>query len=162
MPLIVTLTPREIWHAVIEGVNRRTEELAKGRRGRFDVDPRCAWGIDIEVAAAELAVAKGLQLHWSGIAGDSAPDVFGLEVRSALHDSDSLIVPESAKDDCRYVFVTGHIPTFVIRGWIVAKDGKQARFIRPSKAAGIWFWIPISALYPIEDLLSTTPELVTF
>lgn len=157
MALIVTLTPREIWHAVTEGINRRMESLMDGRPGRFTIDAVTAWGNDIEAAGAELAVAKGLQLHWSAISGEKTPDVFGFEVRWALLDSHCLILSESVSDNDRYIFVTRHIPTFAIHGWIPAKDAKRQRFIKPSKAPGIWYWIPIAELQPIEDLVIEAP-----
>ena len=161
MPLIVKLTADEIYHAALHGCLCRIRALLNGRRDRFQTDPVESWGIAIEGAASEIAVAKALRLFWSGMTEFGAMDVEGLQVRRSR--TNCLAIRPKDADTDRFVFVTGTVPQFSIHGWIYGFEARKPEYLRdPNGHNYPAYFVPIAALHPIEDLLSATPELVTF
>lgn len=153
MNVVVTLTWAEAHLAVTEGCTRRLRGLQKsmaerhGAAGRGD-----AWGLNIEGAAAEYAAAKALNVCWSfapgpGYDGDIG---HGFEVRSTPREDGRLILHESDPDDRPFLLVTGQIPTFTIRGWIMAGDAKKDYFWRDDVPEPAYF-VPQSALAKIGE-----------
>ena len=149
----VVLTPGECRLAAYTGVNRRLDAMAKGR---FEVYGKAAngayWEIDLEAAAAELALAKALGVHWCGMdrPDKDTGDVAGAQVRHTKRDDGSLICHKRDADEDRFVLVTGSMPTFTVRGWILGAEAKADRFWRTSVPRPAYF-VPQSALAPITS-----------
>ena len=103
---------------------------------------------------AEMAVAKYLNLYWSGALGDyKARDVGGMvEVRArSSMDWDLLVHPEDA-DDLPFVLVVPQPPIFVIRGWMFARDAKQSQFWSDPARGRAAFFVPVDKLRPMSEL----------
>ena len=150
-PLIVRLTQNEIWHSVIQGGIRRLEAMRHGRRDKFQPgDPINGWSRDIEGAAAECAVAKGLHLFWSGISDVNASDVDGYQVRYSR--GTDLVIRNGDTDSDRFVLVTGAIPEFAIHGWLIASEGKQPGYLKNPGGYGPAYFVPLEALHALEEL----------
>jgi len=98
-------------------LHRNTVVLAENMRGQ--------WGIDIEAAQAEMAVAKYLGAYW---ADDHAPDYGGdvgtLHVRSTPHNTGHLLIYPNDLDGGIFVLVIVSCNWFKIVGQIMAKEAK--------------------------------------
>ncbi len=144
----------EVYSAASQGLMRRIEALKSG----YDRDPvrgaAHAWGIDIEGACAEMAVAKMLNEYWWSIGGPKRVpcDVgHGREVRQTPHESGRLIVYEKDIDHHVFFLVTGVIPEFRVVGWLVGAEAKKKKFF-DKKAAIPAFFVPQRELHPMDKL----------
>ena len=146
----VVLSNAECRAAAYVGLNRRLDAM---RDGRVEVYGSAAhggfWNVDIEAAAAELAVAKALGTFWAAAdtpdedrAGDVGP---GVQVRHTQHLNGSLIVHDRDADDHRFVLVDGAMPMFRIAGWAWGRDAKHADHWRADMPRPAFF-MPQSAL----------------
>jgi hypothetical protein len=124
-PVEVILTPSECYQASMCGVQRTLKSLS--RQAQHRVKPVDPWGVAIEGAAAELAVAKTLGLYW-----DASIDTFGrpdiisepheLEIEVKLNsgraDGDLMVLALSIiRPDTIFILVVGMLPTFKVVGW---------------------------------------------
>lgn len=147
----VVLTPGECRLAAYTGINRRLDAMANAS---FEVYGKAAggnyWEIDVEAAAAELVVAKALGVHWCGMDGPDKDtgDVAGAQVRHTKRADGSLICHKRDADEDRFVLVTGSMPRFVVRGWILGAEAKADRFWRTNVPRPAFF-VPQSALKPV-------------
>lgn len=106
---------------------RQIEALKHGRPHRYGDPPQDDWGVHIEACASEMAVAKAYNLYWEPVARrpeNLAGDVGNLQVRSTWRENGRLILHDRDPDDAVFVLVTGKIPSFDVRGWILGRDGK--------------------------------------
>lgn len=122
----VTLTWYEMRLAAGVGLERQLSAMRDGRPDRhgFTGD---GWSIHVHGAGGELAFAKAAGVYWAGhVDVFSVPDVGTVHVRTRSGDGgrEDLIVRSEDPEDCAYVLVVGHIPTFSVVGWI---DGRSAR-----------------------------------
>jgi hypothetical protein len=152
--MIVQLDFPEIEVAVTGGIRRRLRSMQRGLRDSagFRGDK---WEIDIEGAAAEYAAAKGLGVYWSPkVDTFKAGDLGPVQIRLGLEDRYSLIIRPNDHDDDPFLLVVGRIPAFRLVGWVYGRDGKQDLYWKaPNGRPGAWF-LPQSALRPIEELRS--------
>jgi hypothetical protein len=156
--IVVTLTPGEIQHAILEGGIRRANALRRNARDNFEVMSEFeAWMSHINSAGCEMAVAKLFHRYWSGVEDINAPDVYGLQVRTSK--CNSLPIRKKDSDDDCFVFVKGQIPQFTIHGWIMGSEAR-AKFpaTDPQNRGCAAHFVPIAALHPIEELLNGNLE----
>jgi hypothetical protein len=149
----VVLSWFEIAMAADVAIRRRVEAIRlKSNTLEWTGD---AWSVDIEAAAGELAVAKALNRYWDGSVNtfQRAGDVGHLQVRSAPKESHSLIVRERDKDTDVFILVTGKIPAFRIRGWIMGRHAKRAEWRRNPSGHEPAYFVPPSSLQSIENLM---------
>lgn len=150
--MIVTLTPGECRSAAYVGVNRRLDSMAWGRP---EVHGAVAggdyWTVDVEAAAAELAVAKVLNVHWTGLDGPDKDtgDVAGAQVRHTRRMDGSLICHPRDDDADRFVLVIGAMPDFRIAGWMWGREAKDQRFWRTNVPRPAFF-VPSGELRRME------------
>lgn len=150
--MIVRLSPGECRAAAYVGINRRLDSM---RNQRPEVHGAAAggdyWTIDVEAAGAELAVAKALGVHWTGLDGPDKDvgDVAGAQVRHSRRQDASLILHERDADDDRFVLVTGALPDMTVRGWCWGREGKRPHHWRTSVPRPAYF-VPQSALRRME------------
>jgi len=128
--ITVRLTWSEQLTAAHVGAMRRIGAMASGRPEPYGT-PADLWAVDIEAAAAELAVAKAVGLFWPmatrpdrNLAGDVGP----FQVRHTTRENGRLILHDRDSDDAAFVLVRGSIPSFDVVGWIWGADGKDQRF----------------------------------
>lgn len=151
--MMIELTLAEVIQAALAGVMRRVQNMKRGTRDRFGQPTTDYWSIDIEGCCGELAVAKYLGRFWSGAIGDiSADDVGVVQVRTTGRESGRLILHPEDKDDRVFILVVGNAPRFDIRGWIIAQHGKRDEFWSDPGTGRPAFFVPQSALKPIEEL----------
>lgn len=109
--------------------------------------------IDIEAACAELVAAKYLDIYWDGSVGTfQLPDVGRFQVRHTQHEKGRLPIHRRDKDNEYFILVTGHTPTYCIRGYILAKDGKKQKYWDDPTGNYPAFFVPQNVLKPIEEL----------
>lgn len=140
--MLVRLTPDEIKVACHHAADRYVNALARGAKSKVNVNqPEGRAATDFLSSMAEMAVSKGLNLYWSGVAGVGAKDVGNqYEIRSTALTHGKLIVSEDDKDDQEIVLVICNPPEFKIVGCIYAREGKKDayRFINPRRG---WCWM---------------------
>lgn len=151
----VSLTLAEMLVASEVGKMRRCSALKHGRVETNNAPVDGGWDRHIEGAAAEMAVAKFAGIYWSGDVGDlwSKDDVGPYQVRASHHIDGRLILHEKDKDDRAFILATGVAPNFILRGWIMGRDGKKPEFwTDPTKGGRAAYFIPQSELHPMETL----------
>jgi hypothetical protein len=155
----VTLTWAECEQAAQAGIKRRLLALHDSRPGEYGFRESDPWGVDIESAAAELAVARTLCLWWTpwarrprDVPADVGKDV---QVRRRAQTDWDLILHEADRDEHTFVLVVGTIPQFDLVGWISGLEGKSPAFWGdPYSTRRPAFWVPQDQLRPIEELLA--------
>lgn len=120
---LVTLSQPECRIAAYIGRLRRKISLAYGRKTRRDWTPD-GFRNDIEAAAAEMAVAKCLNIYpeWSPTPGevpgfDLSWNGQKLDVKSTQRPFGNLLIPD-LNQDLLYILVCGKIPEYRILGKI--------------------------------------------
>ena len=147
----VRLSTVEMRRSAIVGIMRRLNAKCAGRSETYG-RARDPWDTDIEAACAECAVAKGVGIEWAGATEpDYDGDVGPLGVRYTNNDRGSLILHERDPGDKVFVLVTGADGAYVLRGWILAADGKREEYWRTDVRTPAFF-VPQSALEDIERL----------
>lgn len=130
---------------------------------KFQVSPRYgapeldgAEEINIFSCRGEMAVAKYLNLFWSGSVGDyKAPDVGGLvEVRTINKAGRRLIVHPEDRDWAPYVLVdVSNQPMMKLVGWMFGTDAKNKKYwADPTGKGRHAYFVPQSDLLPMEQL----------
>lgn len=123
----VRLTLAEMEQASILGCRRQIESLSKGRKDQHGFSGEDGWTVHIEGAGGELAVAKVLGIYpVFGLNTFHAADLArNIQVRTRSRDDYDLLVRPNDADDAIFVLVTGRIPNFEVRGWILGRDAKR-------------------------------------
>lgn len=150
----VLLTWVEVIQAAQVGVFRQVRACRKGRVERHgEPRQRGPWEIQIEGAAAEMAVAKALGMYWADSTElDYNGDVGRYHVRSSdLADAHLLLYPTDPDEAC-FILVTGRAPLFHIRGWIVAAEGKVDAYRANGRLRSDGWMVPADVLWSIKDL----------
>lgn len=147
----VCLTWSEVKFGAHIGADRRVDNLANGARDRWGISNDDRWDRDVEGACAEQAVAKYFGIYWVG--GNKTEDVGPYQVRATHRADGRLTLHPPDRDDKVFILVTGYAPKFRLVGWIMARDGKQAKWWTDptGKNHPAWF-VPQSALRPIWEL----------
>ena len=131
-PSWITLSDTEMEIAGFIGAKRRSVSIKRKWSSTRDFTDS---GItnDIEAVAAEMAVAKTLNIYpeWSPSDGTRAVPGFDLkwnttplDVKSTKHLDGNLLIPKLHTDVRWYVLVRGQIPLYEIVGWIPAAQVK--------------------------------------
>lgn len=144
------------WHeAAMASEVGRMRHLASIKAGLQDAHGCTSegWSEHIEGACGEMAVAKMLGIYWDGSVNTfKSNDLPGLQIRTRSKDDYDLIVRKHDADDSIFVLVTGRCPSYTVRGWARAGDVKKQEFERDyGGRAPAWF-VPQSALHPIDTL----------
>jgi len=126
--IIIDLTPDELYSASAVGVHRRIVSIfGRNKQQHYQCPNNTEWSTEIEAYAAELAVAKYLNVYWNGGAWNgkvAQSDVGKLQVRHTHHENGSLILYPEDDDEQTFVLVVGRSPKFRLAGYILGKDGK--------------------------------------
>lgn len=151
--MTIDLTLDELTQAAISAVLRQVENLGIGRRDRFGPEDLDGWGVHIEGAAGECAVAKALGAYWAGKGTFRGGDVGDLQVRTSERDDARLIIRPDDPPAAIFVLVTGKAPRFDVRGWIRAHDAKRREWWSDPNGKGFAYWVPARALRDIGHLV---------
>lgn len=150
----VTLEWFEVSRAALVGVSRNVEALRKQCKSRMKALD--CWEAHILGALGEAAYAKTANRYWSGSVNTfKDPDIGAdVQIRTRSHDHYDLIVRDADADRDVFVLVTGGPSEFVIRGWIHGSDAKKPQWEKDYGGHGKAWFVPQSALHPIEMLIS--------
>lgn len=160
--ILITLTDAEIAHASLcAGLRRCSSADLKPAHGLDEAkcDP---WTQEMNSVAAELAVAKATGRYWcGGVNTFKSNDVVGLQVRWSKPDTSCLLIRSSDADLDTFVLVTGHMPTFELRGYMRGAEAKNGVWFRaPNGRPGCYF-VPQFALYPMAPLVDAAQVRLT-
>jgi hypothetical protein len=154
----IELTWPELWLAINAGVLRRLNGVRNRRAEPYGVRPTAAWNDDINGSIGELALAKYLGIFWSGTVGRlDLPDVGRLQVRSKTQADHRLVVLNSDDDAHLFVSVLVGIPVCNLCGWMSARDAKDPAWLLPDESKPDRFFVPNTALLPMEMLRDAMP-----
>jgi len=150
---VVILTPPEMTLALMVGGLRQVTNLRDGRRDAHGARRDRGWQLHVEGAAGELAVAKALNLYWSGRLGClRASDVGALQVRTTPCNGYRLVIHPEDPDDARFIFVVGMVPCFRLAGWLYASEGKRREWWDDPVGGRPAYFIPETALHAMDTL----------
>lgn len=153
--MIVRLTYAEILVAHLITGQRQTMNLKRAVASRYGApEGEAGRKLDALGVFGEMAVAKGLNLYWSGTVGDyGAIDVGGVvEVRTAHRATDSLIVHPDDKDAVPFVLVLGdQAPAMRLAGWLWGHEAKQERWWKQTERPA--FFVPQDDLRSMDELV---------
>lgn len=126
---LVQLTVDEILSAAHVGIVRGQIVIAKNWKDTYGEPPDKFWQRHVEGALAEYARCKYAGVYWPGVGVPSDPDCGdGEDVRVTEVASGHLPLHHRDLDDRRYWLLTGSRGTYVVRGSILGKHGKDQRF----------------------------------
>lgn len=156
----VSLKYTQVMTGAMVGLMREVKSRQAGLKhiGGSIGDLSKGWGINIEGALGEMAVAQALGLYWSGSVDTftSEPDVGIYEVRTrSKHEYELLIRPKD-KDDTIYIHVTGLAPDFWIRGWMYAREAKRDEWKQTYGDRHPAWFVPNEMLHPMSELPAGT------
>jgi hypothetical protein len=154
--MLVELTEEQFQHAIKIGERRQEEALQKRLPDKYGFDGVAGLAIHIEGAAGELAVAETLRIPWGATVNtfkqvaDLADNV---EIRTRSKSSYDLIVRPDDKDQSIFILVLRTAPKkFNVVGWIQAAEAKQEKWLQTYGHRPSAYFVPQSALKPIETL----------
>ena len=148
----IVLNKSEMLHAALVGATRQIDNLFKGRADNYGAEVEAGWQKHLGGACGEKVVSRLLDHYWSGNMGHlRLPDVAEIQIRTSSRDDGDLILHPEDNDDDRFILVTGVGPRFVVRGWIVARDGKRDVWWRDPARGRPAFFVPQSELSPMRE-----------
>ena len=150
----ICLTWYEVAVSAGVGMRRQMEALRAKRpdaHGRGDAN---GWSDHIEGACGEAAAAKALNVYWSGSQGTfkTGGDVYTYQIRTRSDHTYDLIVRDDDADDAVFILVRGRVPHFDVVGWILASHAKQPQWSQTYGGRPAAYFVPASALHPLETL----------
>jgi hypothetical protein len=144
------------WHEVVMASEiGRYRQLASIKRGLADKHGFSGdgWSEHVEGACGEMVVAKHLGVYWDGgINTFKEPDLPGIQVRTRSRHSFDLIVRPDDSDTDQFVLVTGHCPSYRIRGWILGRDAKKPEHLKDHGGRPPAYFVPAELLLPTHSL----------
>lgn len=154
----IDLTWEEVSFACIVAQRRRLSNAMRGNKAGHAGDHNFFLGMNLDVKGClgEYAVAKALNLHWSGLAYTRAPDVGGMIEVRAIDDARKRLILHPEDDDALMAVLAlvpdNDVRAIELRGWISVKDGKNPAYWSDPNTGRPAFFIPHSALLPMESL----------
>lgn len=150
----VVLNAFEMFSAASVGVKRQIEALARNLPDRHGYSGS-GWGIHIEGACGEMAVAKALGMYWGGSVNTfkASGDVGKLEVRTRSSDDYELLVRKDDADDATYILVTGTAPRYTVHGWLRGRDAKRSEWLNTHGGREAAYFVPQQALRNMDELV---------
>lgn len=154
--MFAELTPEEVELGKVKGKERNDN----ARKAKADEHKYGFQGdnlqIHIEGCWAEIAAAKALGLKW-----DDGPwrrfshDVGELQIRSTRLSDGRLIIRPGDCDDDIFVLVLAHDQIhYELRGWLLAKEGKNPMFWFDKNQRDRAFFVPQFYLNPMSSPLA--------
>jgi hypothetical protein len=116
--------------------------------------PHLLWFSHMEGAMGECAVAKALGLYWqAGVNEFQLPDVGRFQVRTTSNNSLGLRLKPKDRDNDFYISVSGSMPRYRLRGFILGAKGKRSKWWgNPDPNRPSCYWVPVSELHPMSEL----------
>lgn len=146
------------WYELIAcanvGLHRRIESIRhQFKDGKGFNLPGERWDIDIEGSCAEQALAKWLDVYYTGSVNEpKGKDVGDFQVRLSRSSDPYLIVPKHNNPDDIFVLVTGRAPSFTLLGWIEGRDAMKPGWLKSFGNRPAVYAIPPSSLHSMSTL----------
>ena len=142
----IILSSAEIMIASQVGIMRHLENIRDNKKSVSGEKPELAWQRHIEGALTECAMAKYLNVYWSKRPWPH-PDVGDIDVRSTHWEHGDLRIEPKDDNDRKFYLLTGLNGTYIIRGWMYAKDAKQDKYLKTyDKEREMKYFVPQSDL----------------
>lgn len=158
---LIKFTLSEVELSINAGILRRKECIRKGNQNSgYGKEKTGVWDADIEGAGAELAFFKYKHLYWEGVVNNfKGPDALSnIQIRNTTLDRGKLIFRDDDNKEHYYILITGRIPYFKIRGFMLGKDTIRDQWVyAPNEQKPAWF-VPQENLIDI-DLLDCTSKI---
>jgi hypothetical protein len=143
----VILCKEDALEAAVMGVKRRMTNIYKELNDLSHHGPPIGgnwWSNDIEASGAEIAFARFIGEDWIGAVNTfNAPDVGqDWQVRYTDRDYGCLIIrkKDKVKLDQKFVLITGSMPVFYIKGYMIGRDAIKDEFLKnPNNGEPAWF-----------------------
>ena len=141
-----------------EGMRRQAVNEAKGLRGRNGGASFGSKALDIHLlgAAGEMAVASYLgmkhELYKEVEAKRGSDDLPGIDVKTRSKHFYNLIVQKQEDPDKKFVLVTIENQQTLLHGWCYGRQGMDARYWADPARGRPAYFVPQSALHPMETL----------
>jgi|LauGreDrversion4_2_1035121.scaffolds.fasta_scaffold301304_3 hypothetical protein len=151
----VELNIPEFLNAINIGVLRQCSSLRRGLKDAHGAKSDNGWDMHIEGACGEAAVAKALNVYWSGtvdtfkLGGDLGKSI---QVRTRSKDYYELIVRKDDRDDDIFVLVTGKAPKFNVVGWTFGKNAKKQEWMQTHGGREAAWFVPQKELHDISSI----------
>jgi len=141
----IVLSSTQMMMAAHVGIMRRLQFLKRNAVAVYGKETD--WQLQIEGALSEYALAKYLNLHWEGVGVIDGDDVGDQDVRVTEHQHGSLILHPRDNDNKKFWLLTGKNGTYIVRGYILGKDGKQDKYYKEMvQGRGKSYFVPQSEL----------------
>tara|TARA_Y100000310_G_C20666017_1_gene807534 strand:+ start:500 stop:988 length:489 start_codon:yes stop_codon:yes gene_type:complete len=161
MAINVTLSGAEMVIAADAGVLRQVSAI-RDRRSDFyrdDGGGQNKWQAHILGCLGEFALAKHLDIFWSGTVGQvHLPDVGPFEVRTRAPSrfGNDLTLTQRDHTHRKYILVVSTPPVFILHGWIYGREGVVPKYKHPGPVRGeTLFYVPPSDLRPLNTLMNS-------
>ena len=157
-PISFVFTPEEKQAAMEEGMRRQAVNEAKRLRGRNGGASFGSRALDIHLlgAAGEMAVASylGLKEHLfkETEAKRGSDDLPGIDVKTRSKSGYDLIIQKSEDPNKKFVLVTIENQKTFLHGWCYGHEGMDARYWADPARGRPAYFVPQSALHPMETL----------
>ena len=161
-PCEVKLTFGELQMASAIGCSRNLCAITKGFKNQSGLGDGFDWQVNVEGACGELALAKILNVYWSGSVNTfkSGGDVGEFQVRTRSKPHYDLIIRDSDKDDSSiFWLVTGCSPVYTIHGWIICGDAKKSEWKQDYGGRIPAYFVPQKALNKNSPITETQPVI---
>jgi len=153
---VIELDEWEMLLAAHAGIMRQVENLKRNRTPHYGAKNTNDWQLHIEGCMGEFALAKFLNIRWSGKGRLRAPDVGDVDVRTRSRDFYELILHPNDPDDRVFWLLCGVNGRYTVKGWIRGRDGKKQEFWKDPAKGRPAFFVPHSALsLPSIDVKQT-------
>jgi hypothetical protein len=151
--MFLSLTQQEFRLASYAGIDRFARALFGGRKNNYGLGHN-AFDAHVIGAYGEIAVARATDHYWMADRGKpdhGAPDVGPYHVRTAPVPDRCLLLHKEDQDDEPFVLVVLHeLPLLQIVGWCNGSDGKLSKYWREKNVREPCYFVPQSALQPLE------------
>lgn len=142
-----------------EGMRRQAVNEAKRLRGRNGGASFGSKALDIHLlgAAGEMAVASYLgmkhELYKETEAKRGSDDLPGIDVKTRSKSRYDLIVQKNEDPSKKFVLVTIENQQTLLHGWCYGHEGMDAQYWADPARGRPAYFVPQSALHPMETLL---------
>ena len=152
MPL-VNLEWYEVSIAAQVGARRQISSMSRGSVPNFSMKGT-GWEEHTRGALGEMAVAKYLDLYWSGSVDTFALADIGreIQVRTTDKDTNRLIVRPVDDNEACFVLARGRNDHYDIVGWVFGLEAKRPELSQAPGGRDSAYFVPDSALRPITEL----------
>jgi hypothetical protein len=134
---------------MVEAVRKKLSSAVRVTRAGKD-----EWTAHILGALGEMAFCKGTGRYWAGTVNTFKDADAGnrIQVRTRADHDHEMIVRERDADADVFVLVSGGPSEFIIRGWMLGEEAKQAEYKKNYGGYGAAYFVPANDLHSLDSL----------